>query len=204
MKREDVKNKIPGITDDQLNWLMQENGSDITREKSAANALQAQVASLTAQVATAQDGLKAFGEHKPEDFAAAQQQITQLQQQMKDQADGYAFDSALNGAIRDAKGRDVKAIRGMLDLDRLKSSKDRGADIQAALKALAEEKAWAFEAAEPDATGMIVNTGAEHGTGGSAENDGVAAAFASINWHHQDRCHRDQLLQAGAWKPSRY
>ena len=123
---------------------------------------------------------------------------------MKEQADGYAFDSALNGAIRDAKGRDVKAIRGMLDLDRLKSSKDRGADIQAALKALAEEKAWAFEAAEPDATGIIVNTGAEHGTGGSAEDDGVAAAFASLNWHHQDSCHRDQLLQAGAWKPSGY
>ena len=120
MKREDVKNKIPGITDEQLNWLMQENGSDITREKSAAAVLQAQVDSLTTQVATAQDGLKAFGEHKPEDFVAAQQQITQLQQQMKEQADGYAFDSALNGAIRDAKGRDVKAIRGMLDLDRLK------------------------------------------------------------------------------------
>lgn len=199
MKREDVKNKIPGITDDQLDWLMQENGADITREKSAANALQAQVDSLTAQVATAQDGLKAFGAHKPEDFAAAQ-----LQQQMQAQADGFAFDHALGGAIRDAKGRDVKAIRGMLDLDRLKSSKDRGADLQAALKALAEEKAWAFEAAEPNATGMIVNTGAEHGTGGSAENDGVAAAFASLNWHHQDRCHRDQLLQAGAWKPSGY
>ena len=180
MKREDVKNKIPGITDEQLDWLMQENGSDITREKSAANALQAQVDSLTAQVATAQDGLKAFGAHKPEDFAAAQQQIAQLQQQMKDQADSYAFDSALDGAIRDAKGRDVKAIRGMLDLDRLKSSKDRGADIQAALKALAEEKAWAFEAA-PGGTGVVVNTGAEHGTGGTAEDDGVAAAFASLN-----------------------
>ena len=24
MKREDVKNKIPGITEEQLNWLMQE------------------------------------------------------------------------------------------------------------------------------------------------------------------------------------
>ena len=33
MKREDVKNKIPGITEEQLNWLMQENGSDIIREK---------------------------------------------------------------------------------------------------------------------------------------------------------------------------
>lgn len=36
MKREDVKNKIPGITEEQLNWLMQENGTDINREKTAA------------------------------------------------------------------------------------------------------------------------------------------------------------------------
>ena len=43
MKREDVKNKIPGITDDQLNWLMQENGAEINREKSAATALQTQL-----------------------------------------------------------------------------------------------------------------------------------------------------------------
>lgn len=39
MKREDVKNKVTGITDEQLNWLMQENGADINREKSAATAL---------------------------------------------------------------------------------------------------------------------------------------------------------------------
>ena len=204
MKREDVKNKIPGITDEQLNWIMQENGADINREKSAATALQTRLDNANAQLKTAQDGLKAFGEHKPEDFAAAQQQIAQLQQQMKEQADGYAFDSALNGAIRDAKGRDVKAIRGMLDLDRLKSSKDRGADIQAALKALAEEKAWAFEAAEPNATGMIVNTGAEHGTGGSAENDGVAAEFAFLNGTIKTAATETNLLQAGAWKPSGY
>ena len=43
MKREDVKNKITGITEEQPNWLMQENGSDITREKNAAAALQTQL-----------------------------------------------------------------------------------------------------------------------------------------------------------------
>lgn len=36
MKREDVKTKIPGITEEQLNWLMQENGTDINLEKTAA------------------------------------------------------------------------------------------------------------------------------------------------------------------------
>ena len=33
MKCEDVKNKIPGITEEQLNWLMQENSADINRPR---------------------------------------------------------------------------------------------------------------------------------------------------------------------------
>lgn len=53
MKREDVKNKIPGITDEQLNWIMQENGADINREKSAATALQTQLDNANAQLKTA-------------------------------------------------------------------------------------------------------------------------------------------------------
>lgn len=60
MKREDVKNKIPGITEEQLNWIMQENGNDVNREKAAATALQAQLDNANAQLKTAQDGLKAF------------------------------------------------------------------------------------------------------------------------------------------------
>ena len=33
MKREDVKKQIPNITDEQLDWLMGENGRDITAER---------------------------------------------------------------------------------------------------------------------------------------------------------------------------
>ena len=53
MKREDVKNKIPGITEEQLNWIMQENGADINREKAAATALQTQLNNVNAQLKTA-------------------------------------------------------------------------------------------------------------------------------------------------------
>lgn len=60
MKREEVKNKIPGITDEQLDWLMGENGRDVTAEKTKAASLQGQVDDLTKQLNTAKDGLKAF------------------------------------------------------------------------------------------------------------------------------------------------
>ena len=151
MKREDVKKQIPNITDEQLDWLMGENGRDITAEKTKATNLQIQVNGLTtqlntanAQLKTAQDGLKAF---EGVDVADLKGQITKLQGQLADQADSFAFDSALDGAIRDAHGRDVKAIRGMLNVDALKASKDRTTDIKAALDALTKEKAWAFDAA---------------------------------------------------------
>ena len=113
MKREEVKNKIPGITDEQLDWLMGENGRDVTAEKTKAASLQGQVDDLTKQLNTAKDGLKAF---EGVDVADLKGQITKLQGQLTDQADSFAFDAALDGAIRDARGRDVKAIRGMLDV----------------------------------------------------------------------------------------
>ena len=141
MKREDVKNKIPGITDEQLNWIMQENGADINREKSAATALQTQLDNANAQLKTAQDGLKAFD---GVDVAGLQEQVTKLKADMKAQAEGFAFDNALNAAIMSKKGRSVKAVRALLDLDTLKGSADRSTDIAKALDDAAKANPWAF------------------------------------------------------------
>ena len=177
MKREDVKNKIPGITEEQLNWIMQENGNDVNREKSAATALQAQLDNANAQLKTAQDGLKAF---EGVDVAGLQAQVTKLQADRKAQADGFAFDSALNTAILGKKGRSVKAVRALLDLDALKGSKDRSADIDKALDDAAKANPWAF--GEDGAAGVaVVSTGAEHGAPPANESNGVEAAFKSLN-----------------------
>lgn len=178
MKREDVKNKIPGITDEQLNWLMQENGADINREKSAATALQTQLTAAQAQLKTAQDGLAAFdGKKKPEEYEA---ELAKLQADLKAQADGFAFDNALDTAILGKKGRSVKAVRALLDVDSLKGSADRSADIAKALDEAAKANPWAF--GEDGAAGVaVVSTGAEHGAPPANESNGVEAAFKSLN-----------------------
>ena len=177
MKRDDVKNKIPGITEEQLNWLMQENGSHITREKNAAAALQTQLNSAQAQLKTAQDGLKAFD---GVDVAGLQAQVTKLKADMQAQADGFAFDNTLNTAILGKKGRSVDAVRALLDLDALKGSKDRTTDIDKALEEAAKANPWAFgEAAEGGS--VHVSSGAEHGTPPTGDTDAVTAAFKAMN-----------------------
>lgn len=178
MKREDVKKQIPGITDEQLNWVMQANGEDINREKSAAAALQTQLDNANAQLKTAQDGLKAFeGKKKPEEYEA---ELAKVKAEMKAQADGFAFDNALNTAIMGKKGRSVKAVRALLDVDALKGSTDRSTDIAKALDDAAKANPWAF--GEDGAAGVaVVSTGAEHGAPPANESDGVEAAFKSLN-----------------------
>lgn len=181
MKREDVKNKIPGITDEQLNWIMQENGNDVNREKAAATALQAQLDNANAQLKTSQDGLKAFeGKKKPEEYEA---ELTKLQADMKAQADGFAFDNALDTAILGKKGRSVKAVRALLDVDSLKGSADRSADIAKALDEAAKANPWAFGEDAGQTSAGTYSTGAAHGDPmhGEDDTDPVEAAFKTLN-----------------------
>ena len=176
MKREDVKNKIPGITDEQLNWIMQENGADINREKSAATALQTQLDNANAQLKTAQDGLKAFD---GVDVAGLQEQVTKLKADMKAQAEGFAFDNALNAAIMSKKGRSVKAVRALLELDALKGSADRSTDIAKALDDAAKANPWAFGEGQAAGYPILKDGGTPNHV--PSQPDGVLAAFTKLN-----------------------
>ena len=114
------------------------------------------------------------------DVAGLQEQVTKLKADMKAQAEGFAFDNALNAAIMSKKGRSVKAVRALLDLDALKGSADRSTDIAKALDDAAKANPWAF--GEDGAAGVaVVSTGAEHGAPPANESDGVEAAFKSLN-----------------------
>ena len=176
MKREDVKNKIPGITEEQLNWIMTENGNDVNREKSAAQQLKVQLDNANAQLTAAQEGLAAFdGKKKPEEYEA---DLAKLRADLQAQAQGFAFDNALDTAILAARGRSVPAVRALLDLEALKSSEDRTADISKALAAAAQANPWAFDQEQPPAA--TVSTGAQHGTPPTPD-DGVTAAFKGLN-----------------------
>ncbi|MGN0706896.1 MAG: phage scaffolding protein [Faecalibacterium sp.] len=174
MKREDVSKQIPGLTAEQLDWLMAEHDKGIHAEKQRADALQTDLDKANAQLKTAQDGLAAF---RGVDVDDLKNQITTLQGKLTAQAEGFAFDSALDEAIRAAKGRSIKAVRSMLDVESLKASKNRDADIKAALESCVKANAWAFGDAA-----ATYSTGAEHGNDPHGDAaDPVEAAFKALN-----------------------
>ena len=83
-------------------------------------------------------------------------QITTLQEDLKKKDDEYAakeaeriFNDALDKAIMAAGGRNAKAIRGLLDINVLKESKDQTEDIKKALDGIRESDAYLFGEGEP-------------------------------------------------------
>lgn len=135
--------------------------------------------SIKQQLTTATEGLEAF---KGVDVKDLQGQITTLQGKLDTQAKEHeaqladlTFDGVLKDAITAAKGRSDKAIRALLDVDKLKASKDQTADIKAALEALKKDNGYLFESEEtppPYASG----TGTGSYGGGMTGMDAIRAA----------------------------
>ena len=109
------------------------------------------VADLKGQIATLQGDLK----KKDAEYAAKE-------------AD-RAFNDSLDKAITEAGGRNPKAIRGLLDLENLKGSKDQTEDIKKALDAVKESDAYLFGSDEPffNPVGPTNNKGGDNGGMGS-------------------------------------
>lgn len=105
------------------------------------------------QYDTASGELEKFKDVKPDELQAT---IQKLQDDLKAKDDEYAakeaeriFSDTLKSAIREAGGRNEKAVIGLLDVDSLKGSKDQTEDIKKALEAIKESDAYLFGADEP-------------------------------------------------------
>lgn len=117
------------------------------------------VQTLETTLKETQDKLKAFD---GVDAAALNQEIANLKADLEKKDADYQnqiadrdFQDMLKDAIASAKGKNVKAITALLDVDVLKASKNQKEDIAAALKTLAgaEDSKMLFGEPEPQTVG---------------------------------------------------
>ncbi len=100
---------------------------------------------------------KELEEYKDADVSGLKKQIEDLKDDLekKDeeyqrQISGRDFDDLLKESISQAKGRNAKAITALLDVEKLKESKNQKDDVAAALKALSEQEDSKMLFGEPD------------------------------------------------------
>lgn len=162
MKREFLQNLKIGdqpLPKEIIDVIMEENGRDVENAKKPF----ADYEALKDQLKTARDGLKAFD---GVDVSALQGQIKDLQEKLtgkdsewQEKIAEVEFGSRLDKAVIAAKGRNAKAITALLDVEKLRTSKDQEADIKAALENLKKESGYLFEEQVPPPYAQGTGTG---------------------------------------------
>ena len=135
MKRDDIKKIFEGATDEQISAVLNINSADIGAAKKK---LEDERDSYKAQLETATQKLESFKDVNVEELKG---QIATLTKNLADEKANYEkqladrdFDDLLNGEIRGSKAKNVTAVRALLDVETLKTSKNQKNDIAAALQ----------------------------------------------------------------------
>ncbi len=100
---------------------------------------------------------KELEEYKDADVSGLKKQIEDLKDDLEKKDEEYQrqisdrdFDDLLKESISQAKGRNAKAITALLDVEKLKESKNQKDDVAAALKVLSEQEDSKMLFGEPD------------------------------------------------------
>ena len=150
MKREDIAKIFEGATEDQINAVLDINSKDIGNAKKK---LEIERDKYKDQLETAQQSLKEF---EGVDVKELQSKIKTLTSDLETKDTEYQqkiadmeFNSVLDGAISKSGAKNSKAVKALLDLDTLKTSKNQSEDITKALDEIKKDNDYMFTSDEP-------------------------------------------------------
>lgn len=143
MKREDLK--AMGLTEEQIEKVMAENGKDIQAEKDNTATKQKEVDTLNGQLKTANDDIKAF---KDMNIDEIKQKSAEWEQKYKDtQADlkKVRENALIDKSLSSINAHDVDVVKGLLKMDSLVFKDNEVIGLDAQIEALKKEKAFLFK-----------------------------------------------------------
>jgi hypothetical protein len=161
------------LTHEQLTAKAREKGLSVVNAtggayipKADADNLNGQIATLTSQIADANKKLEGYDPNWKAQSDAERQKLEKMQ-----------FDFALEKAIASANPRNVKAVRALIDCDKLKFAGGEVIGLEKQLESLkkGEDTAFLFAAATP-----LASTGRSHQNAGEGDPDKKEAANAAL------------------------
>ena len=139
MRREDLR-AIEGLTEEQIYEIMRLHGQDEAAHQTTIQGLQA-------QLATAQQGLAAFDGVDINDLRS---QITNLTNQLSQQAAEFTFTGVLRAAANEAGALDDDDVIALLpNRATLRESKNQAEDVKQAFADLKSRKPYLFQQGAP-------------------------------------------------------
>ena len=141
--------EIPADKHAEFSKAVAENYKTIAEHEKKVNRLTDDLAAEKKRADEAVETLKGF---EGKDFDAItrerdewQRKHKELEESHKKEQEEREFNSVLEAAITEAKGKNAKAIMALLDLEKLRSSKNQEKDIKAALDSMRTESGYMFD-----------------------------------------------------------
>lgn len=182
MKTEFLKDL--GLTQEQIDKIMAENGKDVNAAKADGDKLKTELETTKQELTKTQDqlktanttidGFKDYDDIKAQvaDYKTKYEQAEAEKGQIKSD---YAFQQKLKEAGTSAGVKSFKAVKPFLDLDTLKASHNQDADIKAAFDTLksSDDTSFLFTSDEPHKNAVHTT----QSDGGASGLDSVAKAM---------------------------
>lgn len=145
----DMEITIPDDKKAEFDKAVAENYKTAAEFEKKVNRLTEDLDAATKRADTAEETLKGF---EGKDFDAITKERDEWKRKHdetiaahKKQQEEREFNAALEAAISSAKGKSQKAIMALLDVEKLRSSKNQDADIKAALESLRTDSGYLFD-----------------------------------------------------------
>ena len=154
MKREDLEKQ--GLNDDQINFVMAQNGKDVNPLKEQINNLTSERDGLQSQLSDRDSQLTSL-KKSAKDNDELKDQIKQLQDTNKQAKQEYQDKLAaqnksfkIEGALRDAHARNIKTVLPLIDTDKVSVNDDGTLNgLSEQLESVKKDNAYLFGQAEP-------------------------------------------------------
>lgn len=144
--------EIPAEKHAEFNKVVAENYKTIAEHEKKVNRL---TDDLNAEKKRADDAVETLKGFEGKDFDAITRDRDEWKRKHDDEVakhkkeqEDREFNTSLESAITDAKGKNAKAIMALLDLDKLRGSKNQEKDIKAALESVRTDNEYLFEAVD--------------------------------------------------------
>lgn len=142
-----------GLTKEQIDTILDENGRDIETAKGNYEEVKTQLATATQQLTAANSQIEGF---KAMDIEGVKQAASEWENKYKQaQRDSEAalsklrFDTALDKALVSAKAKNAKAVKALLDVDKLELNGEEINGLEEQLKSVKSDNAYLFDDASP-------------------------------------------------------
>ena len=123
--------------------------AELAKKDDRIKELEGQVSTIQTGLAEANKKLESYKDVNVDDLKG---QISKLTKDLTDKeaawqakVDGMEFNGTIEKAISGAKGKNAKAIMALMDMETLKKSTNRDADVKAAIEAVKKDNDYLFE-----------------------------------------------------------